>query len=91
MKLQRVIHLLKDGRRKYSTHRGEIEKWEEADIEAMRSNRERHGDSAYLADFSRYGVVAGELRDRYPDARIIRVVGFEIEDHNLPLRADVIF
>ena len=91
MKLQRVIHHLKDGRRKYSTHHGEIEKWEEPDLEALRRNREQYGEAAYLADFSRYGVVADELRDRFPDARIIRVVGFETEDHDLPLRDDIIF
>ncbi len=91
MKLQRVIHHLKDGRRKYSTHRGEAEKWEKPDLEALRHNREQYGDAAYLADFSRYGVVADELRDRFPNAKIVRVVGFETEDHDLPLRSDVIF
>ena len=91
MKLQRVIHHLHDGRRKYSTYMGRIEKWNEREIDAMCRNRERYGDSAYLADFSRYGVVADELRMRFPDAKIIRVVGFETEDHDLPLRTDIIF
>lgn len=91
MKLQRVIHHLKDGRRKYSTHHGQIEKWEQSDIDAMIRCRERYGDSAFLADFSRYGVVARELRERFPNARIIPVVGFETEDHDLPLRTDIIF
>ncbi len=91
MKLQRVIHILEDGRRKYSTHYGEVEKWKPSEIEAMRYNRERYGNGAYLADFSRYGVVAGELRERFPKTRIIRVVGFETEDHDAPLRTDVIF
>ena len=91
MKLQRVIHHLRDGRRKYSTHRGQIEKWEESDLAALRHNLDRYGDSAFLADFSRYGVVAEELRMRFPEAKIIRVVGFETEDHDLPLRTDIIF
>lgn len=91
MKLQRVIHLLKDGRKKYSTHLGQIEKWEQSDIDAMIRCREKYGDSAFLADFSRYGVVAAELREKFPGARIIPVVGFETEDHDLPLRTDVIF
>jgi hypothetical protein len=91
MKLQRVIHILEDGRRKYSTHQGEIEKWKPAEVEMLRHNRERYGDGAYLADFSRYAVVADELRCRYPKSKIIRVVGFETEDHDLPLRTDVIF
>lgn len=91
MKLQRVIHHLKDGRKKYSTHNGEMEKWEEDDIEAMRHCREVHGDSAYLADFSHYGTTVADLRTKYPNARIIRVVGFETEDHDLPLRDDIIF
>jgi hypothetical protein len=91
MKLQRVIHVLEDGRRKYSTHQGEIEKWKPKEIEAMRRNRERYGDGAYLADFSRYGVVASELQARFPRTKIIRIVGFETEDHDRPLRKDVIF
>jgi hypothetical protein len=91
MKLQRVIHILEDGRRKYSTHHGEIEKWKPSEVEAMHRNRERYGDGAYLADFSRYGVVADELRQRYPNSKVIRVVGFETEDHDTPLRTDVIF
>lgn len=37
------------------------------------------------ADFARYGISARELRERYPDARIVRIVGFETEDHDLPL------
>lgn len=91
MKYQRVIHHLEDGRRKYSTHNGEIEKWHEYEIESLRHNREQHGDSAYTADFAKYDVVATNLRKRYPNARIVRVVGFENEDHNLPLQPDVIF
>lgn len=91
MKLQKVIHHLKDGRKKYSTHLGEIEKWEQSDIEAMVRCRELYGESAYLADFSRYAVVANELRERYPNAKIIPVVGFETEDHDKPLRTDIIF
>ena len=57
----------------------------------MRRCRECYGDSAYLAVFSRYGVVAADLRQRYPNAKIIAVVGFETEDHDLPLRTDIIF
>jgi hypothetical protein len=43
----------------------------------MRQNRERYGDGAYLADFSRYGVVADELKARFPRTKIIRIVGFD--------------
>ena len=91
MKLQRVIHHLKDGRWKYSTHNGELEKWEESDIEAMRRCREVYGDSAYLADFSHYRVTVDELREKYPNGKIIRVIGFETEDHDLPLKDEIIF
>lgn len=91
MKYQRVIHLLEDGRRKYSTHNGEIEKWHEYEIESLRKNREQYGDSAYTADFAKYDVVAANLRKRYPNAKILRVVGFDTEDHDLPVRTDVIF
>ena len=91
MKLQRVIHHLRDGRLKYSTHRGQIEKWEERDLAALRHNLDHYGDSAFLADFSRYGVVAEELHERFPKAKILLIMGFETEDHDLPLRTDVIF
>lgn len=91
MKTQKVIHLLKDGRKKYSTHKGEIEKYEEQDIVAMRSCRERYGDSAYLADFSKYATTVEELRLKYPKAKIICVVDFEIEDHDFPLDNQIIF
>lgn len=91
MKLQKVIHHLKDGRKKYSTHHGEIEKWDDRDILAMENCRKRHGDSAYLADFSKYATTVAELRERYPNARIIPVVGFETEDHDIPINNEIIF
>ena len=91
MKLQRIIHHLKDDRKKYSTYHGEIEKWEESDIEAMRRCRECYGDSAYLADFSRYAVVAAELRERYHNAQIISDVSLVTDDHDTPLRTDLKF
>ena len=95
MKLQRIIHLLEDGRRKYVTHNGEIEKWTEVwtevEIENLRANMARFGPAAYTADFARYGISARELRERYPDARIVRIVGFETEDHDLPLNPEIIF
>ena len=57
----------------------------------MRRCRECYGDSAYLEAYSRYGLEADDLRQRYPNAKIIAVVGFETEDHDLPLRTDIIF
>ena len=51
----------------------------------------RFGPAAYTADFARYGISARELRERYPDARIVRIVGFETEDHDLPLNSEIIF
>lgn len=91
MKLQRVIHHLEDGRRKYVTHNGEMEKWSEAEIDNLRRNMERYGPAAYTADFAKYGISSKELRERYPDAKIIRIVGFETEDHDLPLDPKIIF
>lgn len=91
MKLQRIIHLLEDGRRKYVTHNGEIEKWTEVEIENLWANMARFGPAAYTADFARYGISARELRERYPDARIVRIVGFETKDHDLPLNSEIIF
>ncbi len=90
MKQQRVIHLLSDGRRKYSTHHGILELWSGADIEAMKSNRRRFGNAAFTADFSAYDVTYNGLRERFPDAELISVVGFETEDHDRPLQPDVI-
>lgn len=91
MKLQRIIHLLEDGRRKYVTHNGEIEKWQECEIASLRENLERFGPAAYTADFAKYDVMTAGLRCRFPDARIVRIVGFETEDHDLPLNPEIIF
>ncbi len=88
MKLQRIIHHLEDGRRKYVTHNGKMEKWTAVEIENLRRNTEQYGPAAYTADFAKYGISA---RERYPDAKIIRIVGFEIEDHDLPLNSEIIF
>ena len=77
MKLQRIIHHLEDGRRKYVTHNGEMEKWTEVEIENLRRNTEQYGPAAYTADFAKYGI--------------IRIVGFETEDHDLPLNPEIIF
>lgn len=91
MKLQRIIFSLEDGRRKYVTHNGEIEKWTAGEIASLRDNIEWHGLPAYTADFAKYGISAKELRERFPDARILRVTGFTTEDHDLPLDPDIIF
>lgn len=91
MKLQRIIFQLEDGRRKYATHNGEMEKWSEVEIENLCHNLERYGPAAYTADFAKYGISAKELRERFPDARIIRIVGFDHEDHDLPLDSHIIF
>ena len=87
MKLQRIIHHLEDGRRKYVTHNGEMEKWTEVEIENLCTNMERFGPAAYTADFAKYGISARELRD----AKIIRIVGFETEDHDWSLNPEIIF
>lgn len=91
MKLQRIIHLLEDGRRKYVTHNGEIEKWQECEIASLRENMSLFGPAAYTADFAKYDITVIGLRRRYPDAKIVRVVGFETEDHDLPLSPNIIF
>ncbi|MFR9500833.1 MAG: hypothetical protein SNH18_10405 [Rikenellaceae bacterium] len=91
MKYKRIIHILTDGRQKYSTHNGEIEMWSDADISAMEKNRARLGDAAYTRDFSRYDVEAKLLRSRFPKAKIIRVVGYRVEDHDMPIDSNVIF
>ena len=91
MKLQRIIHHLEDGRRKYVTHNGEMEKWTEVEIENLRRNMKRYDPAAYTADFAKYDISVRELRERYPDAKIIRIVDFETEDHDLPLNPKIIF
>lgn len=91
MKYQRVIFHLEDGRKKYATHNGEALKWTTADLESLERNQEWYGGGGYTADFAKYDVVVANLRERYPNAKIIRVVGFETEDHDLPVRTDVIF
>ncbi len=91
MKYQRVIHELEDGRRKYSTHNGEMELWTIHEVENIETNRAKCGDAAFTADFKRYDVSAKELRRRFPKAIIIKVIGFSYEDHDLPLNPNIIF
>lgn len=90
-KLQRIIFLLQDGRRKYATHNGQIEKWEKIDIASLETNIGAYGMPAYTADFAKYGYTYELLKERYPDAKIVRIIGFETEDHDLPLNPEVIF
>lgn len=90
-KLKRVIHILEDGRRKYSTFHGVIEKYDNNEIEAFRCNMLKCGNSAFLADFSVYSVVYSDLKHRFPAAKVIRVVDIEIEDYNLPIDNNIIF
>lgn len=91
MKHKRVIHLLADGRKKYSTCCGEMEMWSEADINSLKANQKKLGDAGYTLDFSRYDVEYRKLRKRYPRSKLIRVIGFEVEDHDLPINDNVIF
>lgn len=91
MKLQRVIFNLEDGRRKYVTHNGEMEKWTEVEIKNLCFNLEHYGPAAYTADFAKYGISVRELRERFPDAKLIRIVDFNTEDHDLPLNPEIIF
>ena len=91
MKYQRVIHHLEDGRKKYSTHNGEVELWTVHEVANLKHNQMRYGNGAFIADFSKYAVEWRELRERYPKAKIIKVVGFENEDHDLPIDPTVIF
>lgn len=91
MKQQRVIHILEDGRRKYVTHRGVVEKWQQHEIDVLSRNLQRFGCAAYTHDLTAYDVTVEGLMSRFPFAKIVRVVGFEAEDHDLPLRKEIIF
>lgn len=90
-KLQRVIHVLEDGRRKYVTHHGLLEKWNDTEVQLLINNHQKYGCAAYLADFSKYAVCYYDLRKRFPTAKIIKVVGIEFENHDLPLNKNIIF
>lgn len=91
MKQQRMIHILEDGRRKYVTHRGKIVKWHWFEIDVFARNQHRFGKAAYTSDLTAYGITADDLHERFPYASVVWVVGFEVEDHDLPLRKDIIF
>ncbi len=90
MKYQRIIHVLEDGRRKYSTHRGEIEKWTIYEVRNLKRNM-KHSTPAFTADFSRYDFNYRHLRVRHPKAKIIKVIGFFHEAHDLPLDPNIIY
>lgn len=90
MKQQRVIHILEDGRRKYVTHRGSVVKWQQYEIDVLSRNLQRFGCAAYTYDLTAYDVTVEGLKMRFPFAKIVRVVGFETEDHDLPFRKGII-
>ena len=90
MKFQRVIHILEDGRKKYSTHRGVIEKWTIYETKNLRRNM-KLSTPAFTADFSRYDYDYRKLRQRHPQAKVIKVIGFFHEAHDLPLDPNIIY
>ncbi len=91
MKYQRIIFFLEDGRRKYCSHNGEIELWNPYEIENLKQNFKQYGNPAYTADFSKYDIQAKKLRHRYPKAKIIKIIGFDSEDHDQPINPQIIF
>ena len=91
MKAQRVVFKLKDGRSKYATHNGTLLCWEKHDLDSLERNIEFLGFPAFTADFQRYGFNVEFLRERFPNAKIIRVVGYYVEDASMPLDPDIVF
>lgn len=91
MTAQRVIFTLADGRRKYATHNGSMLFWEQDDLASLRENIDNYGMPAFTADFMKFDVSFDRLRNRYPDARIVRVVAVESEDARQPRNPEIIF
>ncbi len=92
MNAQRVIFTLSDKRKKYATHNGKMLTWEQDDLKSLYDNIERFGMPAFTADFQKYDVSAVALKERYPDAKILRVKSIEIENaYNNPLNPEMIF
>lgn len=92
MNVQRVIFTLQDKRRKYATHNGKILSWEQNDLKSLNDNIERFGMPAFTADFQKYDVSAEALKERFPEAKILRVKKVETENaNNNPLNPEIIF
>lgn len=91
MGIKRIIFHLEDGRRKYCTRNGSFELWNDSEVAALEINQARGHKGAYTADFTKYDFSAVLLRSRYPYCKVVRIVGFEVEENKLPIKPDIIF
>ncbi|MFR9546224.1 MAG: hypothetical protein SNJ29_11700 [Rikenellaceae bacterium] len=88
---KRIIFKLQDGRKKYCTRNGSFELWAESEVQALSANHARGVKGVYTADFTKFDFSTALIRSRYPYCKVVRIVDFEVEDHNLPINPDIIF
>ncbi|MFI3298752.1 MAG: hypothetical protein R3Y49_03000 [Rikenellaceae bacterium] len=88
---KRVIHILEDGRKKYSTHNGVMELYLPNDIASIKFNQINGFNGAFTSDFQKYDTSYCQLRKRYPKSSIIRVKSIIIEDFDAPIDSSIIF
>ena len=86
----KVIFHLSNGTKRYSIHRGEVDRWSEAEIDFMRQNRAKYGNGAFTADFRYYHIEVEKLRARLAHKGILEIVDFEVEPYSAKPRKGVI-
>ncbi len=91
MKEYRVIFQLGNGKRKYATHNGKILLWDDYDLLALRRNLVDYEQFAFTEDFQHFDFSVEALRERFPDATLVRVRGFRTEDPAFPINPNIIF
>jgi len=88
MKKYRLIWILADGRKKYSTKRDEPEVWTDSEIEILKLAIKQNGKPVFDSDLFWFAPNRNTLLQF--GYKIIECVSYELEDINLPLRKDVI-
>ena len=87
--MKRIIFTYGNGEKRYVTHNGRILSWDPEDIAAFEQNVKEYGLPVVTSDFQQYDVTFKALRSRFPCARILRVVGYEIVSAYEPPRKGV--
>ena len=85
MREWRVVFVLTNGKKNYSTQNGEILLFEKADLDALFSNFEKYERFVFTEDLQDFDFTIEDLKKRHPyDRRFVRVKNIILEDPLLP-------
>jgi hypothetical protein len=82
--MKRIVWLLADGRKKYSSLHGKPEAWSLREIESLTEIIKESGNPGYAYGLTVFSTSVIKADD------IIEIIGFETEDYNLPLTEGIL-